>query len=160
MDKRIEAICVAVALSVSTLFSGAVMAGPDFWLVTAEEAAQVRVEDGQVQQLAAAVTGPGPEIVVRNPRALEKIHAPIDILVTFEPGDSGLPPDMSSFKATLVGFFDIDLTSRVKDHLQGTRLDVKDANLPRGRHRIRIAIRDTQGNPNERDLNVTILAAE
>lgn len=160
MKLRIGSIFAAVVLSLSALYFGPAAAGSDFWLVTAEEAAKVKLADDQIQQLAAAVAGPGPQIIVHNPRALGKLHAPVDILVTFEPGDSGLPPNMSSFKATLIGFFDIDLTDRVKEHLQGTSLDVKNANLPTGSHLIRIAILDTKGNANERDLKVTILKNE
>ncbi len=160
MKTRMKSIVVAVVLSVSTLYFGPVAAGSDFWLVTAQEASKVKLADNQFQQLAAAVAGSGPQIVVHNPRALGKLHAPIDILVTFEPGNSGLPPDMSSFKATLIGFFDIDLTDRIKEYLQGTSLDVKNAKLPTGSHLIRLAFLDTKGNSNERDMKVTILKSE
>lgn len=159
--KRFRLWCPILALGILCAVAAAPAgAGSGFWLVTADEAAKVRAKDGGVEQLAAAHAGPGPEILVKNPRALEKVYAPVDILVSFEPGQSGQVPDMASFKATLIGFIDIDLTDRVREYIQGNRLDVKEANLPVGSHRIRIAIRDVQGNPNERDLDVTIVTRE
>ncbi len=137
-------------------FSGVVSAGGK-WLITPEEAARVRMPEGDLRQPVAAVEGPGPLIVVQNPKALQRVHSPVKIQVSFEPGRSGLPPAMETLKVTLIGFFDIDLTDRVREYVEGTRLNVEEADLPTGNHRIRMAIRDTTGNPNERDLIVQVV---
>ena len=145
---------LAAVLVVS--ISGVVSAGSK-WLVTPEEAAKVRMPEGDFKELVAAVEGPGPAIVVQNPKALQRLNSPVNIVVSFEPGTSGLPPNMGTLKVTLIGFFDIDLTDRVREYVEGTRLNVEEADLPTGKHRIRMAIRDTTGNPNERDVIVQVV---
>jgi len=152
-------ILVLALLQIAPL-AGVAHADSGLWLVTAEEAMRAKVPQGNVFEPVAAKVGPGPEIVVKTPRALERIQPPVDILVTFEPGKSGLPPVMDTFKATLIGFFDVDLTDRVREYIKGNQLDVKDAKLPNGNHRIRLTIRDTEDNANERDLTVKIVSGD
>ena len=113
--------------------------------------------EGDFREPVAAVEGPGPLIVVSNPKALERVRSPVKIQVSFEPGRSGLPPAMETLKVTLIGFFDIDITDRLREYVEGTRLNVEEADLPTGNHRIRMAIRDTTGNPNERDVIVLVV---
>lgn len=127
------------------------------WLITPEEAATVRLAEGDPRQPAAAKEGPGPRIVVRNPKALERVRSPVTIFVEFAPGDSGHPPTMKSLRVTLVGFIDIDLTGRVREYVRDSRLEVERANLPTGSHRIRMAIKDLAGLANERDLMVQVV---
>ncbi|WP_135075142.1 hypothetical protein [Terasakiella sp. SH-1] len=125
------------------------------WLLTAQEAELIG-KQSQMQEPAASKPGNGPKILVSNPKLLSKVTPPIDISVSFTPGQSGHQPDMKSLKVIVVGFFDFDITDRVREYLHGTKLDVKDAAFPSGRHRIRMHIKDKQGNPNEKDLIVTV----
>ncbi len=126
------------------------------WLITPEEAA-MQIKDGQMAMPVAAVEGPGPVVVVKNPKALKRLKSPVDILISFEPGKSGEQADMETLKVTLVGFIDINITDRLKEYIRGTRLEVEKAKLPSGKHRLRMHIQDVEGNPNERDIVVSIL---
>jgi hypothetical protein len=127
------------------------------WLITPEETVRARQTKGEFKEPAAAVEGPGPIIVVKNPKALQSLRSPIYIFVAFEPGRSGQSPDMKTLNVTLIGFFDIDITDRVREYIQGNNLDIEQANLPTGSHRLRMAIKDVAGNPNERDVVVRVV---
>ena len=127
------------------------------WLITPEEAARARPVAGELKELAAAREGPGPLIVVKNPRGLKTVRSPVDIFVAFEPGKSGQPPDMNTLSVALVGFIDIDITDRLREYINGSNLEVEKANLPTGIHRLRMAIKDVEGNPNERDVVVRVV---
>ncbi len=131
-------------------------AGQDDWLITPAEAA-MQIKDGNYAEPVAAVEGPGPVIVLKNPKMLKRLHPPIDIFIAFEPGKSGKPADMKTLKVTLVGFIDINITDRLIEYIKGTNLDVEKAKLPSGNHRLRMRIKDVDGNPNERDVVVTVL---
>jgi len=126
------------------------------WLITPEEAA-MQVRDGEMAIPVAAVEGPGPNILLKDPKMLKKLVSPVDIYVAFEPGASKKPADMRSLKVTLVGFIDINITDRLKEYIKGTNLEVEKANLPSGKHRLRMHIEDVAGNPNERDIFVTVV---
>ena len=146
----------AASLLFCALAVTSALAGPK-WLITPEEAARVRSPAGDFQEPAAAVEGPGPLIIVRNPKALQSVRSPVDIFVVFEPGKSGLPPDMSSLNVTLIGFFDIDITDRMREYIKTASLDIKQADLPSSSHQLRMAIKDVKGNPNERDVVVMVV---
>ena len=128
----------------------------DDWLITPEEAA-LQMRDGDYAEPVAATEGPGPVILLKNPRMLKKLRSPIDIFIAFEPGKSGKPADMKTLKVTLIGFININITDRLVEYIKGTNLDVEDAKLPSGKHRLRMRIKDVDGNPNERDVVVTVL---
>jgi hypothetical protein len=131
------------------------MAATEEWLISPEEA-QLQL-DGNYAEPLAATEGPGPVIVLKHPRMLKRLHSPIDIFVAFEPGESGKPADMETLKVTLVGFININITDRLREYIKGSNLDVKEAKLPSGKHRLRMRIKDIDGNANERDVVVTVL---
>jgi hypothetical protein len=131
-------------------------AATDEWLITPLES-QMQVRDGNYAEPVAATEGPGPEIVLKNPKMFKKLRSPIDIFIAFEPGKSGKPADMETLKVTLIGFIDINITDRLREYIRGTSLDVEEAKLPSGEHRLRMRIKDVDGNPNERDIVVTVL---
>ena len=158
MFKHVGSLCsstLLMLLSVMVLGSSA-GAATDNWLITPEEA-QLQVRDGGYAELVAATEGPGPEIVLKDPKMLKKLRSPIDIFIAFEPGKSGKPADMKTLKVTLIGFININITDRLIEYIRGTNLDVEEAKLPSGKHRLRMRIKDVDGNPNERDVVVTVL---
>ena len=128
----------------------------DEWLITPEEV-QMQIRDSNYADPVAAIEGPGPAIVLKNPKMLQQLSSPIDIFIAFEPGKSMKPADMRTLKVTLVGFIDFNITDRLVKYINGTNLDVDDAKLPIGKHRLRVLIKDVDGNPNERDVVVTVL---
>jgi hypothetical protein len=130
------------------------------WLITPEEAA--RAGAGAAVETAEPMSAPpgyGPLIVIEDPRLLERLRSPVNILVSFRPGESGLPPDMKSFSATLRGFINIDITARLREYLRETTLAVDRADLPAGNHRIRMVVADTGGNLTARDLVLVVVEA-
>jgi hypothetical protein len=153
--RLLRSLTLLVLLSVLFLSSTA-GADTDEWLITPEEA-QMQVRDGNYSELVAATEGPGPVILLKNPKMLKKLRSPIDIFIAFEPGKSGKPADMRTLKVTLIGFININITDRLIEYIKGTNLDVEEAKLPSGKHRLRMRIKDVDGNPNERDVVVTVL---
>ena len=153
--RLLRSLTLLVLLSVLFLSSTA-GADTDEWLITPEEA-QMQVRDGNYSELVAATEGPGPVILLKNPKMLKKLRSPIDIFIAFEPGKSGKPADMRTLKVTLIGFININITDRLIEYIKGTNLDVEEAKLPSGKHRLRMRIKDFDGNPNERDVVVTVL---
>ncbi len=144
-----------VAFTVLVLGSPA-GAATDQWLITPEEA-KMQVRDGSYAETVAATEGPGPVILLKNPKMLQKLRSPIDIFIAFEPGKSGKSADMKTLKVTLIGFININITDRLIEYIKGESLDVQKAELPSGKHRLRMRIKDVDGNPNERDVVVTVL---
>ena len=67
-----------------------------------------------------------------------------------------LVPAMDTLTVTVIGFIDFDITDRVAKYITGDKLDVQQAELPTGNHRLRLSIRDTGGNINERDMDIVI----
>jgi len=153
MKHFFSSLLIALPVLVLSLPAGAVS---DDWLITPAEAA-LQIRDGNYAEQVAAVEGPGPEIVLKNPKMLKKLRSPIDIFIAFEPGQSGQPADMKTLKVTLIGFININITDRLREYIKGTSLDVEEAKLPSGKHRLRMRIMDVAGNPNERDVVVTVL---
>jgi len=126
------------------------------WLITPEEAGFTFSLSTQSARLA-AVEGPGPAIIVKNPKLLERVRSPLNIFIAFKPGKSGKPPDMKTLTVTSLGFIDIDITYRIIEYIKGNDLDIEEAELPTGRHTLRVAIKDIVGNPNERDVVVNVV---
>jgi hypothetical protein len=132
------------------------LAATDGWLITAEEA-KLQFRENSYADPVAATEGPGPVIVLKHPKMLKRLRSPIDIFIAFEPGKSGKPANMETLKVTLIGFIDINITDRLREYIKGSNLDVEAAKLPSGKHRLRMRIKDIDGNPNERDVIVTVL---
>jgi hypothetical protein len=64
---------------------------------------------------------------------------------------------METLLVTLIGLFDIDITDRLREYIIRTNLNVEDADLPTGTHRLRMSIKDVEGNPNERDVVIKVV---
>ena len=58
---------------------------------------------------------------------------------------------MQTMTVTSLGFFDIDITSRVVEYIKGYDLDIDEAELPTGDHELLVAIQDIAGYPNAAD---------
>jgi len=145
-------LAVSIVMALCSMAKGAT----GEWLITPEEA-QMQIRDSNYADPVAAIEGPGPAIVLKNPKMLQQLSSPIDIFIAFEPGKSMKPADMKTLMVTLIGFIDFNITDRLVKYIKGTNLDVDGAKLPIGKHRLRILIKDVDGNPNERDVVVTVL---
>lgn len=154
---RILAAAIALYLGICP----AAQAADRRWLITPDEATRIAGAPASSDALpAAASEGQGPQIVVMNPKALERLRSPVDILIRFETGASGQPPDMKSLSVTLRGWINIDITDRLREYLLGSSLEVHEAELPTGNHRIRLTLTDLAGNLSARDVTLIVMAAE
>ena len=149
-------IIIQLAVVLATCFFTTSANAETKWLITPEEAARIRPPSANYFLPLSVKKGPGPRIIVKDPKAFETLRSPVNIFVVFEPGKSGHSPAMDTLKVTLIGFFNIDITDRVREYIKGSNLEVKEASLPSGSHRLRMSIKDVSGNPNERDLLVTV----
>jgi hypothetical protein len=146
-----------LVLLLGFFLSSTAEAAPDEWLITPMEA-QMQIRAGSYAEPAAAAEGLGPEIILKNPTMFKKVRSPIDIFIAFEPGKSGKRADMGTLEVMLIGFININITDRLREYIRGNNLDVEKAKLPDGEHRLRMGIRDVDGNLNERDVVVTVLS--
>lgn len=150
--RRIGLMAVALLLA----WTGWAGAGGRFWLVTPEESARLGQPPPELAAPMAAEEGNGPVIWIKTPSLGTAVHSPVTILVQFEPGRSGLLPDMASLTVTLRGFITIDITDRLREYVVGQSLSVEGADLPTGSHRIRLAISDQGGAISARDMILTV----
>ena len=93
----------------------------------------------------AASMSDAPKIELINPQLGSNIKSPTPIEVKFNPkSPASIKPE--SFKA-LYGSFQIDITKRLLNVTQVTQqgIQVTEANLPKGHHKITMNIEDSEG---------------
>ena len=98
---------------------------------------------------------PGPEIVVESPEPDKTYRPPVPIDVRFV-SRSDVPIDPESLRVTYLKFWGIDITDRVKEFLVGDRIQVPNAKLPSGRHRLRVSISDQKGTTTVQDFSLRV----
>ncbi len=89
----------------------------------------------------------GPVINLVAPKT-STVSPPFEIEVKFTTGPSGKEVDYDTFEATLLMFFNIDVTGRIKPYLiaKENRIYIKEAAVPSGDHKIKMAVSDKGGN--------------
>ena len=97
----------------------------------------------------------GPEIVIQSPEAGKTYRPPVPIDVRFV-SRKDVPIDPDSLRVTYLKFWGIDITGRVREYLVEDRIQVPNAKLPSGRHRIRVAISDQNGATTVQDFSLQI----
>lgn len=98
----------------------------------------------------------GPIIKIESPIHNGTYEGPFPILVEFTPGPKGYEVDISSLKLEYKKAWGIDITDRVSEFITGTKIDVKESELPTGRHTIEIEIADTAKNISRQIFTVTV----
>lgn len=130
---------------------------PGFPLLTPEEAATRRAEP--LTRGLRAVKNDGPGIQVAAPQG-DRLTSPINFDVTFTPRN-GATPDLRSLRIEYkFGPFWKDITAPVLQaaRIQGTRLRAAGAELPEGRHVIRMRIKDSMGRETVTRMDLTVTA--
>ena len=144
-----------VALGVSSLcfFMGSAFA---FVLVTEEEVRKYKGDEAALLIPLAASPGVIPGIEVVNPRIMAgPVPSPVSIELSFR--TDGTPVDMKSFQA-LYGGFKFDITDRIlkKARVTATGLTIENAEIPKGTHRLFLAISDVKGRRTDRELRIQV----
>jgi len=88
----------------------------------------------------------GPVIRIESPIHNRTYQGPFAIIVEFLPGPLGYEVDLSSLKLEYKKAWGIDITERVREFIKGSRIDVAESELPRGRHTVEVQISDVEKN--------------
>ena len=144
---------VVVGFSCLWLFMGSAFA---FVLVTEEEVRKYKGDEAALLIPLAASPGFTPGIEVVNPRIMAgPVPSPVSIELSFR--TDGTPVDMKSFQA-LYGGFKFDITDRIlaKARVTATGLTIENAEIPKGTHRLFLAISDVKGRRTDRELRIQV----
>ena len=150
-----------VGVSCALMITPMASAHMDKWFITPEEAAMVPAADADPLQGGAHFNigrddlDIGPIIKVQKPLPESILNSPIEIRVTFTPRTH--PIDLSTLEVELVKFFNIDITDRVVEYTTEKGIQLKEAKIPSGAHRVRITLADTAGAVSTRDFLFEVL---
>ena len=116
----------------------------------ASEPAGVRVIEEPLEQ------DEGPRVAIASPDPGRVYEEPFPIDVEFLPGDHGAEPAMETLRVTYKRYLGLDVTDRLREHLDGPTLHVPQTELPEGKHTFEIYIEDTTERATRLRLNVTV----
>lgn len=144
------------------LVPGQLLAGNDkgFWMVTPEEAAMAPVKEipGRDLSQVGAESNLGPKIEVLKPSDGGIAPSPVEVKVKFTPKLS--PVDPTSLKVSVIKFIDVDITDRVLAYASASGIHVPAAQLPSGKHTVRISIADYDGLRSAKDVTFEIVGGK
>ncbi|KIL98447.1 hypothetical protein CCC_03730 [Paramagnetospirillum magnetotacticum MS-1] len=94
----------------------------------------------------------GPTVKLVNPA---ETKSPFDLKVKFEPhGGAAIEP--GSIKVVYLKSPIVDITDRVKPFVSLTGIDMAKAEIPAGRHSIRIDVKDSEGRAGSTTVELTV----
>jgi hypothetical protein len=127
------------------------------WLITPEEAAlDSAPQAGRgILEIGRDDLSIGPVIDVVEPANGGRAPLPIQVVIHFSP--RLVPIDLTSLKVTLVKFIPIDITDRIRPFVTAEGIDVKEAKIPPGKHRVRIALSDRSGEFSVKEITFEVL---
>lgn len=150
----VAATALVAAASCATGSVGAASNEP-VWLLTEGEAALAAapLARGTVE-----LPKDGPVIKIVTPQQAAEVTTPFPVEIRFEPRPGGAPVMMDTLRLTVLKLFEIDITDRVKPYIldRETKLLVKEARIPSGRHRLKLLIADADGRQSGEILEVTV----
>ena len=98
--------------------------------------------------------GPLVEQVTPDPDAAP-VKSPLPLKIKFQTRNN-VPIDKDSVKLTYVRTPNVDLTSRIKPHIGEDGIDMRQAEVPPGKHVIRIDLKDQQGRSSTGTIKLTV----
>ena len=125
------------------------------WLVTEQEAMQSRAAPAMPEAKAVPVPG-APRIVLLQPDVAGAVASPTRIQLRFEAvGEAAIRPD--TFKVRY-GTLRLDITQRITavSSVTPQGIDVSEAKLPKGAHRLYMEIQDSAGRTGERAVSFVV----
>ena len=124
------------------LFATYSFAGNVLTLITPEEAAQ---PDAPIPRgIKTRTEGNGPQIKVYSPNLDQPLRTPFLLDIGFE-ASPDKTIDFDTLSVKYLKLVPIDLTARIKPHLDSNRLIVKNVKVPQGKHRLQVFIAYTSG---------------
>lgn len=125
------------------------------WLVTEEEVMSSRAAPAMPEAKSVATPG-APRIVLLSPDVAAAVASPTRIQLRFEPlGDASIRPD--TFKVRY-GTLRLDITQRITavSTVTPQGIDVNEARLPKGAHRLYMEVQDSAGRTGERAVSFVV----
>jgi len=98
----------------------------------------------------------GPNIKIVSPEIADEYHPPVDINIVFVPNDDA-EVDMSKFKVEYIKLMSLDITDRFKQYTTKNGIRIPKADLPRGKHKLKVTIGDNKGGITEEIFVVKLL---
>jgi hypothetical protein len=99
--------------------------------------------------------GPVVEQVTPDPDVDAPVKSPLPLKIKFQTRNN-VPIDKDSVKLTYVRTPNVDLTSRIKSHIAEDGIDMSQAEVPPGKHVIRIDLKDQQGRSSTATIKLTV----
>lgn len=160
MISALWAIVVISTIAFGAITPKSAQALEDIWLITPEEAATApEPEISRSGHLPFAGEGSlGPTIEVFKPTNGGSAPSPVEIDIKFLPKLN--PVNLQSLKVSVVKFINIDITERVRSHASTTGIHLPAAQIPTGKHTVRISIADTEGLRSMKDVTFEVLDKE
>ena len=127
------------------------------WLITPEEAAMApALEAGKgLLEVGREDITAGPVIDVVEPANGSREPMPVQVLIRFTALSE--PLDLASLKVFLIKFIQIDITDRIRPYVTPDGIQVKEAKIPPGKHRVRISLADRTGAVSVREVAFEVL---
>jgi len=132
------------------------LAQDSFALLTPEETA-TWVSFSQATRGISLIRSDGPKIKVNAPSGFA-LASPVTFDIEILPRD-GVAPEISTLKIEYsLGPVWTDVTKRIRKHatMSGSRFQAPGAELPAGKHRLRLSIADAQGRVTAADIQFTV----
>ena len=146
-------LLLGAILSIAGVASAGAVGDEPIWLVTEGEA---MLASPPAARGSAELPKNGPIIKIERPASMTDLSPPFPVEVVFEPRPGGTPPKMESLRVTYLKIVEVDVTDRFKPYIKDNRLFVEKANVPQGRHRLKISITDQDGRTTAEILQVTV----
>lgn len=153
VNARLVLAAVAVGLLSGCLSGAALAREAATWLITEGEAMLAAPPTARGEP---DLPRNGPIIRVLSPSGIGAVSSPFIVDVRFEPRAGGASVQVGSLKVTYLRLFEIDITERVRPYVSESGLLIREARVPQGRHRLKIAIADQQGNVTAAILEIIV----
>ena len=152
---RFHLSIMGLAAGLCLLIMAPVKDAAGYDLLTAEEIAS-RTAPSSTRSIT-PLKNEGPEVIIHNPDGANDLRSPLDFDVEFR--ERTAAPDMATLKLEYdLGLFWTDVTSRLAGHAEITdsRIISRGAELPSGRHVLRLSISDLAGKVTATKITFTV----